>query len=234
MDNMIHFILYGIIYKLVDDFYDEEIYNEYFPNVNIVLHIIIITYSIYLFYFNTEDNAIFLFLFLSEIYYILFLCCNYFGYNDIVKLAEINLTIYDPFTLLSIFLLPNFIIHFHKVIYSNYEILLILFVCFIFIGIFQDLDNSLLGKYVFNGHLNNTPYKKHYKLIYRLSIIFIIGLYDYLPNDLYKNIFAFCTSYSITSVISLYIQIILEEHKEHTIFIEKITNIKKTCKHVNV
>jgi hypothetical protein len=49
MDNMIHFILYGIIYKLVDDFYGEEIYNEYFPNVNIYLHNTIINTIIQLY-----------------------------------------------------------------------------------------------------------------------------------------------------------------------------------------
>ena len=226
MNNTIHFILYGIVYKLVDDFYDEEIYNECFPNANVFFNVIVIIYTIYLFYFKSTDSTIFLFLFLSEIFYILFLFCNYFGYNDIVKLAEIKLTLYDPFTLLSIVLLPNFILHFYKILCFNYKTLIILFIFFIFIGIFQDIDNSLFGRYVLNNKLNNTQCKKKYKLIYRLSVIFIIGLYDYLPNQLYKNIFTFITTYSITSSLSLYLQIMLEEDKEHKIFIEKINNIK--------
>lgn len=36
----------------------------------------------------------------------------------------------------------------------------------------------------------------------------------------------FIISYLLTSVISLYIQIMLEEHKEHKIFIEKLNDIK--------
>lgn len=35
MKDTIHFILCGILSKIIDDFYDEDIYKEYFPNVNI-------------------------------------------------------------------------------------------------------------------------------------------------------------------------------------------------------
>ena len=227
MNDIIHFILYGILCKIVDDLYDEEIYKECFPNANIFFKFILVIYTIYLFYFKSIDSTIFLTLFLFELGLITFLVFKYLGWNDLLKIAEINLTLDDPFTLLSIFLLPNFIIHFYETIKQNYILLLQLcFIC-IFFGIFQDLDNSLFGIYILNNKFNNTCNKKKYKLIYRFSIIFIIGLYNYLPNH-HKNIFLYFVSYSITSAVSLYIQIMLEENKEHKIFIENVIKIKKT------
>ena len=46
-------------------------------------------------------------LFLLELGLITFLFFNYVGWNDLSKIAEINPTLDDPFTLLSIVLLPR-------------------------------------------------------------------------------------------------------------------------------
>ena len=227
MNDIIHFIFGGILSKIVDDLYDEEIYKESFPNANIFFKFIIIIHTIYMFYFKSRDSTIFLGLFLLELGLIAFLFFNYVGWNDLSKIAEINPTLDDPFTLLSIVLLPNFIIHFYKTMKQHY--ILFLQLCFVFIlfGIIGYIDNSLLGKYVFKNRYNDTPNKKKNKLIYRVCcVIFIIGLYNYLPNGLYKNMIMYHIAYDTTSVCSLYLQIMLEENKEHKMFIEKLNNIK--------
>jgi len=235
MNDIIHFILYGILSKIVDDLYDEEIYKECFPNANIFFKFIIIIHTIYMFYFKSRDSTIFLGLFLLESGFITFLFFNYVGWDDLSKIAEINSTLDDPFTLLSIVLLPNFIIHFYTIMKQHYILLLQLcFICILF-GIISDLDNSLLGKYVFKNRYNDKSNKKKYKLIYRLcGVIFVIGLYKYSSNELYKNMIMYHIAYTITSVCSLYLQIMLEEHKEHKIFMEKINNIKKQLTQNNI
>ena len=235
MNDIIHFIFCGILCKIVDDLYDEEIYKESFPNANIFFKFIIIIHTIYMFYFKSRDSTIFLGLFLLELGLITFLFFNYVGWNDLSKIAEINPTLDDPFTLLSIVLLPNFIIHFYKTMKQNYILLLQLCFVFILFGIISDLDNSLLGKYVFKNRYNDTPNKKKYKLIYRFCcVIFVIGLYNYSSNELYKNMIMYHIAYVITSVISLYVQIMLEEHKEYKLFIEKVNNIKNQLTQNNI
>lgn len=234
MNDIIHFIFGGILSKIVDDLYDEEIYKECFPNANIFFKFIIIIHAIYMFYFKSTDSTLFLFIFISEIGFLTFLFFRFLGWNNLSKIAEINPTLDDPFTLLSIVLLPNFIIHFYTIMKQHYILLLQLYFIFLPIGVIQDVDDSLLGTYILNNKFNNTPHKKKYKLIYRLISIFMIGLYNYLPNELYKNIFIFSMTYSITSIVSLYVQIMLEEHKEHKIFMEKINNIKKQLSQNNI
>jgi len=41
MNDILHCILYSILYKIVDDFYDEDIYKDYLPNVNIFFNILL-------------------------------------------------------------------------------------------------------------------------------------------------------------------------------------------------
>ena len=226
MNDIIHCILYSILYKIVDDFYDEDIYKEYFPNVNLFFYFLIAIYTIYLFYFKNANDDMFLILFGFEIFYILLLFCNYFGYNDIVKLGEISLNINDPFTMITLIQLPMFIICFKKMIMNNLLLFVKLSFVAVLFGIIQDVDNSLLGKYVFNNKYNNTPYKKKYKFIYRIGLTFLCCLIYKFINNTLKCGTLFMISYFTSSVVSLYIQIMLEEHKEHKNFIENIMNIK--------
>ena len=228
MNDIIHCILYSILYKIVDDFYDEEIYKEYFPNANIFFYFLISIYTVYLFYFKNTNDDMFLFLFGFEIFYILLLLCDYLGFNDIVKLGEIRFNIYDPYTIITLIQLPMFIIIFNKTIRENFIILIQLSFLAILFGIIQDVDNSLLGKYVFNNKYNNTPDKKKYKFIYRVGLTFLCCLIYKFINNTLKCGTLFTTTYFTSSVVSLYVQIMLEEHKEHKMFIEKVANIKNT------
>ena len=230
MNDTIHCILYGILCKIVDDFYDEDIYKEYFPNVNIFFYFLISIYTIYLFYFKNTNDDMFLILFGFEIFYILLLICDSFHYNDLVNLAEISLNINDPFTMIALIQLPMFIIKFKKIIKDNIVLFFKIFFIGILSGIIQDVDNSLLGKYVFKNKYNNTPNKKKYKFLYRIGLTFLYCLiYKFIiSNTTLKCGNLFYIFYLLTSVVSLYIQIMLEEYKEHKIFIEKVIKIKKT------
>ena len=232
MNDTIHFILCAILSKIVDDFYDEDIYKEYFPNVNIFFNFLAVIYVFYLFYFKNTNNSIFIFLFLIELGYILFLFFSYAGWNDLSKIAEINVTLADPFTMMAIIQLPMFLFSFNKIIRKNYIILLRLFFASILFGIFQDVDNSLLGKYVFKNKYNKGPNKKKYKIIYRICLVFLY-YYAFVNkffnfDNIGKDTSIFGIFYLLTSVVSLYIQIMLEEHKEHKNFIENIMNIKNS------
>jgi len=231
MKDTIHFILCGILSKIIDDFYDEDIYKEYFPNVNIFFYILAAIYTIYLFYFKNTDDNIFIYLFLVELGYIAFLFFKYIGLYDLSKIAEINLTLEDPFTILALIQLPMFLFTFNKIMRKNYRLFIRLFIGSILLGIIQDIDNSLLGKYVFKNKYNQGPSKKKYKFVYRIGLVILFAIKLMFFNKYIKiniDVDIFVISYLLTSVVSLYIQIMLEEHKEHKIFIEKVANIKNS------
>jgi hypothetical protein len=111
-------LTYGIIYKLADELDDEEIYNNIFPNGKLIIYPILFLYNIYFFYFNDYNSEVFILTFLLEIWYIVIL---FFRYFDIflVKIAEMKLSLQDPFTLLTILLLPMFIYKFYDVLVNN-------------------------------------------------------------------------------------------------------------------
>ena len=115
-----------------------------------------------------------------------------------------------------------------KIIKNNFALLLKMLVFSIVFGLFQDIDNSLFGKYIFKNRYNYTSDKRKYKFVYRIGSVFTFCfIIKYLTkNETSKYGLVYLLSYLITSVISLYIQIILEEHREHINFIEKINNIK--------
>jgi hypothetical protein len=228
MNDTIHFILYGILTKIIDDFYDEDIFKEYFHNVNIFFYFLTVIYTIYLCYFKNANDGIFIFLFLAELGYIVFLFFRYIGLDDLSKIAEINLTLEDPFTILALIQLPMLLFNFNKIMKTHFMLLLKLFLASILFGIIQDVDNSLLGKYLFKNKYNQGPNKKKYKFIYRLGLAFVCWtfIYKFMHTNIGKNAVLFVISYLLTSVVSLYVQIMLEEDKEHKIFIEKVTNIK--------
>jgi len=228
MNDILHSILYSILYKIVDDFYDEDIYKDYLPNVNIFFNILLAIYTIYLFYFKNTNDDIFILLFFIEICYIIFLFLNYNGWDDLSKIGEINASFNDPFTIITLIQLPIFIINLKKMIWNNFILLVKLFLAGILFGIIQDVDNSLLGKYIFKNKYNNTPDKKKYKFIYRLGLAFAYCLMYKIvvTNKTAKCGTIFIISYLLTSVVSLYLQIMLEEYNEHKMFIEKVANIK--------
>jgi hypothetical protein len=212
----------------VDDFYDEDIYKDYLPNVNIFFNILLAIYTIYLFYFKNTNDDIFILLFFIEICYIIFLFLNYNGWDDLSKIGEINASFNDPFTIITLIQLPIFIINLKKMIWNNFILLVKLFLAGILFGIIQDVDNSLLGKYIFKNKYNNTPDKKKYKFIYRIGLTFLCCLIYKFINNTLKCGTLFTITYFTSSVVSLYVQIMLEEHKEHKLFIEKVVNIKNT------
>lgn len=228
MNDTIHCILYSILYKVVDDFYDEDIYKEYFPNANIFFYFLAAIYTIYLFYFKNTNDDMFIILIFIEACYITSLFFNYSGLDDLSKIGEINLTLDDPFTILTLIQLPMFLISFYKIIIENFTLWVNLSYASILFGIIQDVDNSLLGKYVFKNKYRDTPNKKKYKFIYRSGLAFIYFLYYkyFANNKVVKCGNIFILFYLIASVVSLYIQIMLEEHKEHKIFIGKVIDIK--------
>ena len=228
MNDILHSILYSILYKIVDDFYDEDIYKDYLPNVNIFFNILLAIYTIYLFYFKNTNDDIFILLFFIEICYIIFLFLNYNGWDDLSKIGEINASFNDPFTIITLIQLPIFIINLKKMIWNNFILLVKLFLAGILFGIIQDVDNSLLGKYIFKNKYNNTPDKKKYKFIYRIGLTFLCCLIYKFINNTLKCGTLFTITYFTSSVVSLYVQIMLEEHKEHKLFIEKVVNIKNT------
>lgn len=162
--------------------------------------------------------------------YIIFLVLSYTGCDDLSKIGEINVTLDDPFTIITLIQLPMFIIIFNKTIRENFIIFIKLFFAGVLFGIIQDVDNSLLGKYIFKNRYKDTPNKKKYKFIYRLglALFYCLNYKYFVVNDIAKCGTLFIIFYLLTSVVSLYIQIMLEERKEHKIFIEKVIKIKKT------
>jgi hypothetical protein len=129
-----------------------------------------------------------------------------------------------------------FITSFNEMIKDKFILIIKLLFGGAIFGFFQDVDNSLLGKYVFKNRYNNTPNKKKYKCIYRLGLIFVWCLiYKYInTNNTSKCGSVFIIFYLITSVVSLYLQIMLEEHKEYKLFIEKVNNIKNQLTQNNI
>jgi hypothetical protein len=230
MNDTIHCILYSILYKIVDDFYDEDIYKEYFPNANIFFYVLIAIYTIYLFYFKNRNHDMFIILIFIEACYIICLFFSYAGLDDLSKIGEINVTLDDPFTILTSIQLPMFLMSFYKIIRENFILWINLSCAGILFGIIQDVDNSILGKYLFKNRYRDTPDKKKYKFIYRLGLAFLYFLYYkfFASNKVVKCGNLFILFYLLASVVSLYIQIMLQEYKEHKIFIGKVANSKNS------
>ena len=220
MHENILFILYAIIYKLTDDFYDEEIYNLYFPYGKLVIFPIVFIYTLYLFYCRDYNSTVFLFLFCFEFCYI---CCLLLRYLNsfLTCLGEMNLSIYDPFTLLTFLKLPMFIYKFYDTFVLNFNIIFTFILFAFFIGMIHDIDNSLLGIYILNNKYNGKN-KRENKIIYRLVLSFLFYLsllYKDFKNKVIKSSIIFSIAYFMTSVFSLIVQIILENNNEN----EKIT-----------
>ena len=220
MHENILFILYAIIYKLTDDFYDEEIYNLYFPYGKLVIFPIVFIYTLYLFYCSDYNSTVFLFLFCFEFCYI---CCLLLRYLNsfLTCLGEMNLSIYDPFTLLTFLKLPMFIYKFYDTFVLNFNIIFTFILFAFFIGMIHDIDNSLLGIYILNNKYNGKN-KRENKIIYRLVLSFLFYLsllYKDFKNKVIKSSIIFSIAYFMTSVFSLIVQIILENNNEN----EKIT-----------
>jgi len=228
MSDHILFFIYSIFYKLADEFDDEEIYNLYFPNGKLVIYSILIIYTIYLFYFNDYDSDTFIILFLIELFYIFILICNYFDIF-LVKLGEMKLTLQDPFTLLSIVQFPIFIYSFYYVIKNNLYTCTYLIICMILVGLFQDIDNSLLGTYVLNNKYKNEN-EKEYKIIYRTFLVLLLSLsYFIIQTSIIQISSLFLIGYFGTSVVSLILQKILENNIEDKKLKEKMSELKDKC-----
>ena len=232
MNNILS-LTYGIFYKLADELYDEEIYNNIFPNAKLIIYPILFLYNIYFFYFNDYNSEVFILTFLLEIWYIVILFLRYFDIF-LVKIAEMNLTLQDPFTLLTILLLPMFVYKFYDILVNNLFIIIFLFIFGGVAGIIQDIDNSILGTYILKNKYNK--FKKEYKIIYRSLLLIIILLsLNCLHIKISVSSFMYLISYFLvgyltTSVISLIFQIILENIIENINLKEKIHNLKEKYK----
>jgi hypothetical protein len=221
MYEKILFFVYSIFYKLADEFDDEEIYNLYFPNGKLVIYSILILYTIYLFYFNDYNSDTFILLFLYELWYILILIFVYFDIY-LVKIAEMKLTLQDPFTLLTIVQFPIFIYSFYYVIKNNLYTFIFLFIAALLVGIFQDIDNSILGTYILNNKYKNKNRKEN-KIIYRTIVVLLLSVsYFIIQTSIIQLSLLFLIGYFGTSVVSLTLQIILEED-------DNILCNKKSC-----
>lgn len=226
MCEYILFFIYSIFYKLADEFDDEEIYNLYFPNGKMVIYPILILYTTYLFYFNDYNSDTFILLFLYEFWYILILCFRYFDIF-LFRLGEMQLTLQDPFSLLTIVQFPIFIYSFYYIIKNNLYTFIYLFIAAIFVGLFQDLDNSILGTYILNNNYKNENRKEN-KIIYRIFLVLLLSLsYFIIQTSIIQISSLFLIGYFGTSVLSLTLQIILENNIEDKKFSEQIDELKK-------
>ena len=170
-----HIILYGVLFKLADDFYDEEIYNTWFPMGKIIIYPLLILYTIYLFYFKSKDSLIYPFLFAQQIWYTIILSSKYFKKMEMIQLlGEMELTLDDPFTQLSLIQLPGFIYNFNYVFKTHLVTLSWLIIGNLFVGTFQDIDNSIFGTYILQNRFNKPKSKKIKKIIYRSIFILIL------------------------------------------------------------
>jgi hypothetical protein len=205
--------IYSIFYKLADEFDDEEIYNLYFPNGKLIIYPILILYTIYLFYFNDYKSDTFIIFFFIELFYILILFLCYFDIF-LCKIAEVKLTLQDPFALLTIVKFPMFIYKFYYSLSNKLLDIIYLFIIIILVGIFQDVDNSILGTYILNNKYKNKN-KKEYKIIYRTFLVLLFFLcYFIFKRNINQLTMIFAIGYFGTSVVSLTLQIILENNLE--------------------
>jgi len=222
-ENVLIFI-YSIFYKLTDDFDDEEIYNLYFPNGKIIIYSIFFSYTIYLFYFKDYNSYTYLFLFVLEFWYLLILILKYFN-SFLVILGEMKLTLKDPFTLLTIIKLPMFIYKFNYIFKFKMTNFVFLNIIFIIIGVFQDIDNSIIGTYILNNKYKNN---KTCKIIYRIFLVLFLTLcYTFIDNNVIKLPLLFLIGYFGTSVYSLILQLFLEDDIENKKFYNKLNNLIK-------
>jgi len=230
MNNEILFFIYSIFYKLADEFDDEEIYNLYFPNGKVIIYPILILYTIYLFYFNDYSSDVFIILFVFELWYILIIIFCYFDIIFLVKIAEIKLTLEDPFILLTIFQFPMFFYKFYSILKNNLFIIIFSIFFGALSGGIQDIDNSILGTYVLNNKYKNEN-KKEYKIIYRIFLVLLFSLsYFFIKKSIIQLTFLFCIGYFGTSVVSLTLQIILENNIEDKKLEEKIYTLKENIR----
>ena len=231
--DLIHSFILGALYKLIDDFCDEEVLNTLFPNGKLICYMIIIFYTIYLFYFKHVSTNIYIMLFVAEIYYILTFLLKRWYKKTIDSIIFIEFSVYDPFFLLMLIKLPKFIHDFYYMCLTiNYKNIIITTSIITLIAIFQDIEpSSLFGLVIFKN--NNFAYKKEYKLIYRfLLTIFYTFLYNiYCPIEFVKYIYMITISYFLTSTISLFIQTDYEYNIKHKNFIENIEQIKIQLMH---
>jgi hypothetical protein len=129
-----------------------------------------------------------------------------------------------------------FIYKFYSVVAFNLMDIIYLGIIAIIIGIFQDIDNSLCGKYILNNKYNN-EYKKEYKIIYRTLLVVLFFYLTTISNikKCYLYSFVFLSGYFGTSVISLLFQLYLEANLENNIASKEISdNLNEIYKIVKI
>jgi hypothetical protein len=138
-----------------------------------------------------------------------------------------KLTLQDPFTLLTIVQFPIFIHSFYYIIKNNLYTFIYLFISAILVGLFQDIDNSILGTYILNNKYKNEN-KKEYKIIYRTFLVLLLSLsYFIIQTSIIQLSLLFLIGYFGTSVVSLTLQIILENNIEDKKLSKQIDELKK-------
>tara|TARA_Y100001970_G_C14189591_1_gene834546 strand:+ start:825 stop:1538 length:714 start_codon:yes stop_codon:yes gene_type:complete len=211
--EIIYSILYGIIYKITDEFYDEEVYNKWFPNGKIVIYCISIFSTIFLFYFRSRDSPTYLLLYVANIFYIITLILKYYQNVFFCQLGDMNLSFDDPFTHLAIIQLPGFLINLkHVFTIHSIKILYLIWVALI-ITICGEIVIPIIGTSIMKKKFNKIECEnKTNKAIFRLAgIFFQISLMYYYNEPYIKSLILYSIAYNITSVISLIIQQLEEE-----------------------
>lgn len=226
--DLIHSFIIGILHKIIDDLYDEIIFNDLFPFGKSIFVIIIIFYTIYIFYYKNIDSNIYILLFVAECCFILTFFFKYLFKNLTDSLIFMDFNFDDPFFLLMLIKLPKFIYDFYYVIKKiNFNHCFIYALTIILIGLIQDIDNSsFLNIYILKKC--NYLYKKEHKIIYRLflSLLYMFCFYIFFYIDFLKYIFIYSFGYFFTSAVSLYIQIKYEDIINDLNFENKFKKVK--------
>jgi hypothetical protein len=80
--------IYGILYKLADEFDDEEIYSKWFPYGKTLVYTLFGLFTFYILYFTDNRRPIFLYLISNCIWYILIILAILL--NIRVKIIDVN------------------------------------------------------------------------------------------------------------------------------------------------
>jgi len=223
--DIIYSILYGIIYKITDEFYDEDVYKKWFPNGKIVIYYISILSTIFLFYFRSRDSPMYLLLYMANIFHIITLILKYYQHDYLIQYGPMDLSFDDPFVQLAIIQLPGLLINLNMCLTHIFKLLNLFWVALIII-LLVEIVPQLVSEIV-TGKKMDSENKKN-KVIFRLAGVFSHIIFFKYYNEPYIQPQIFLSlGYFATSVISLIIQQIEEERIKTDNFFKrnrKITN----------
>ena len=220
INDYFYMFLHGILFKLTDEFADEKIYNVWFPNGKKIIYTITIIFT-YI-YFNGVNTNYYISFFIYEIWFIIVSILKLLKFDSICEICgDIDLSLTDPFMLLTIIKLPGFLYNFTYIVETKFIQLLYLNVFIIPAGILQYIEEYIKS-------INQNNYEE-YKTVLRFSYLILIYLFNllFVNNITLKLVLANFIGYIITSIISLIIQILHKEYQTSKRIDNKIREIKK-------